>query len=128
MNKLTGQLKEIGLIEGSLSSIDKMNLTGELSILTNTLTGILAFKKSGLLVGTLASIEDKILSGNIVKPEVSSTVPDYQGEYVIIPKPFNNKVLKTSGFKMNNNVTVLKIPYYQTSNETGYTVYIGGEE
>ena len=87
-----------------------------------------AFKKSGLLVGTLASIEDKILSGNIVKPEVSSTVPDYQGEYVIIPKPFNNKVLKTSGFKMNNNVTVLKIPYYQTSNETGYTVYIGGEE
>ena len=127
MNKLTGQLKKIGLIEGSLSLINGMNLIGELSILTNTLTGILAFKKSGLLVGTLASIEDKVLNGNITKPEVS-TVPNYQGEYLIIPEPFNNKVLKTSGFKMTNNVTVSKIPYYQTSNETGYTVYIGGEE
>ena len=35
--------------------------------------------------------------------------------------------MKTKNKKMEDNVTVLAIPYFETSNLTGKTVYIGGE-
>ena len=125
MDKLTGQLKEINLIEGSLAAAEA-NLTGVISTLNKTLIGTLTSTNLYPLTGTLVSTKKEVLSGNItIPPEVP--VPNYQGEYTVIPKPFKNEVLQTNGFKMKNDLTVLKIPYYQTSNETGYTVYIGGE-
>lgn len=128
MNKLTGCLKGVNLIEGYLTPTEEMNLVGQFSVLNNVLTGTLVSTEPALLVGklTLINSNNNILNGIItIPPEVP--VPNYEGEYTIIPKPFNDEVLQTSGFRMNNNVTVLKIPYYQTSNETGYTIYIGGE-
>ena len=43
----------------------------------------------------------------------------YEGEYTVIPKANAPTVLAT--------VTVTKIPYYETSNPTGDTVYIASE-
>lgn len=127
MNQLTGKLEVINLIKGSLTPTE-MNLVGVLSVSNNILTGTLTSAALPVLTGQLVSIENNnsFLSGNItIPPEVP--VPNYQGEYIITPKPFNDKVLQTNGFKMKNDLIILKIPYYQTSNETGYTIYIGGE-
>ena len=126
MDQLTGELKTINLIKGSLTPTG-MNLTGVFSISNNILIGTLTSTELETLTGQLKSIENKdFLSGNIViPPEVP--IPNYEGEYIVTPQPFNDEILETAGFRMAEDVTVLKIPYYQTSNETGYTIYIGGE-
>lgn len=50
----------------------------------------------------------------------------YDGEYVVTPLAKNEVVLETSGKIMLDDVTVRKVPYFETSNESGgYTVYIG---
>ena len=51
----------------------------------------------------------------------------YQGEYIITPSPSDAIVLETEGKVMDDDVTVIKIPYYETSNVTGKTVYIASE-
>ncbi len=51
----------------------------------------------------------------------------YQGEYIVIPKAQNEVVLETRNKTMADNVTVRKVPYYETSNITGETVYIATE-
>lgn len=126
MDQLTGKLKAINSIKGSLTPTE-MNLTGVFSISNNILIGTLTSTELETLTGQLKSIENKdFLSGNIViPPEVP--MPSYEGEYIVTPQPFNDEILETAGFRMAEDVTVLKIPYYQTSNETGYTIYIGGE-
>ena len=126
MDQLTGKLKVVNLIKGSLTPAE-MSLIGVFSVSDNILTGTLTSAVPTVLTGQLVSIEnDNFLNGNITTPSEVS-VPNYQGEYVVTPKPFNDKVLQTNGFRMKDNLTILKIPYHQTSNETGYTIYIGGE-
>lgn len=50
----------------------------------------------------------------------------YDGEYVVTPLAKNEVVLETSGKIMLDDVTVRKVPYFETSNDSGgYTVYIG---
>ena len=51
----------------------------------------------------------------------------YKGEYTVIPKANEPTVLETAGKTLNKDVTVTKIPYYETSNPTGDTVYIASE-
>lgn len=51
----------------------------------------------------------------------------YTGDYIVTPKAHSETILATSGKAMANNVTVLKIPYYETSNLSGNTVYIANE-
>lgn len=63
-----------------------------------------------------------------VCPSLSFTQPvhsDYDGPYFITPEPFTDIVLNTAGKTLGNNVTVFEIPYYETSNVSGTTVYIG---
>ena len=49
----------------------------------------------------------------------------YEGAYVVTPLS-TEQTLETTGKTMQEDVTVLPIPYFETSNETGTTVYIGG--
>lgn len=50
----------------------------------------------------------------------------YRGEYTVKPLPFEQTVLDTDGKLMRDDVTVLEIPFYQTSNPSGgYTAIIG---
>lgn len=51
----------------------------------------------------------------------------YKGEYTVIPKANAPTVLETAGKTLDKDVTVTKIPYYETSNPTGDTVYIASE-
>ncbi len=52
---------------------------------------------------------------------------NYEGSYVAVSMPDESQVLETKDKHMNDNVLVLPIPYYETSNPRGgKTVYIGG--
>ena len=51
---------------------------------------------------------------------------EYEGPYTVRPDPDENIVLPTYRKRMAGNVTVEKIPYYQTTNVAGgYTAIIG---
>lgn len=51
----------------------------------------------------------------------------YDGDYVITPLADSEVVLPTSGKMMADDVTVHKVPFYETTNESGTTVYIASE-
>lgn len=57
----------------------------------------------------------------------SSTIPPYEGEYEVTPKTYDEQVLPTKNKRMINNLTVKKIPQYEVSNDSGYTLIIGDE-
>ena len=53
-------------------------------------------------------------------------IPVYDGSYDVTPLPGAEVVLETVGMRMEDDVTVREIPYYETTNESGgYTVIIG---
>lgn len=54
----------------------------------------------------------------------SQDIPVYKGDYVVTPKANSETVLQTSGYMMQNNVTVVEIPYAEVSNIYGTTVSI----
>lgn len=54
------------------------------------------------------------------------TYPVYGGPFVITPKPYDDIVLNTTQKTVMDNITVLQIPHYETSNLKGKTFIIGG--
>ena len=77
-------------------------------------------------VGITVKHEKPTMGVTVVRGE---SVPKYTGTYEVIPQPWQDVSLETAGKKMERDVTVHKIPYYETSNpQGGMTVYIGGEE
>ena len=53
---------------------------------------------------------------------------DYEGPYATVSMPNESQLLETKDKHMMDNVLVLPIPYYETSNpKGGKTVYIGGD-
>ena len=66
------------------------------------------------------------LKGILTIPPITETINIYEGDYTIVPK-VESQLMRTKNKKMEDNVTVLAIPYFETSNLTGKTVYIGGE-
>lgn len=122
MDTINGNLNQVENLEGQLEQ--DLELTGELSPIDNKLTGELTDENYNL-IGSLSQVELSMNGVLSIPPEVP--VENYRGNYTVIPKPFKIEVLKTAGLKMMDDVTVEKIPYYETGNESGYTVYIGGE-
>lgn len=53
--------------------------------------------------------------------------PFYQGPYLVIPKAYDEQILETRGKAMKDDVTVTKVPFYETHNESGTTVCIAME-
>ena len=67
------------------------------------------------------------LNGTIsIGAGVEKDVPIYEGEYEVTPK-VTSQTLDTHGKKMTEDLVVKSIPYYETSNLWGNTVYIGSE-
>lgn len=65
------------------------------------------------------------LKGRITINRGSSS-PIYDGPTRVKPRPFEEQVLETQDKLMLDDVTVLAIPYFETSNPSdGLTVYIG---
>lgn len=70
------------------------------------------------------------------EPEVNFTIEEsiiisgetydvYRGEYVVTPKKDQQTILDTKEKLMADDVTVLKIPYHETSNQfNGKTIFI----
>lgn len=82
------------------------------------------FSKQPVLKCTIRS-ERPVLKGfvNLSRGQIDI----YDGEYIVTPKPFTEQILETKEKTMADDVTVLAIPYYETSNVSGITIYIGGE-
>ena len=74
------------------------------------------------IVGSLNSINSIV--GNIGIGVVE--YPDYSGEYEITPQ-VESQTLQTKNKILRNNMEIKKIPYYETSNQYGETIYIGSE-
>ena len=122
MDTLNGQIKEDNKLYGFLTAND-FGLTGSLSN-NDVLVGQLISQELNLQ-GSL-STNNILMEGNItIPPEIPTDI--YEGEYEIVSKPFETSEIQTQGLKMRENIVVLEIPYYETSNISGYTVYIGGE-
>lgn len=91
-----------------------MHVYGELN---GTLTS------AGLLHGTLVGDHHKI-QGTLTIPSTPG-LDLYGGPYEVTPKAWDAQVLETEGKLMSNDVTVFKVPYYETSNiYDGLTVFI----
>ena len=52
-----------------------------------------------------------------------STIPVYTGQYHVIPKT-EGQELPTKNTRLMRNITVAAVPYYETGNDCGTTVYI----
>ena len=54
----------------------------------------------------------------------------YEGEYIVAPKFKTETILETKYKKMEDDVQVLKIPYYETISPSsiGYTIIIDTDE
>lgn len=77
----------------------------------------------GELHGTLVGDHHKI-QGALTIPSVVGADP-YAGPYEVTPKAWLDQVLQTEGKLMTDDVTVFKVPYYETSNVyDGKTVFI----
>lgn len=51
----------------------------------------------------------------------------YDGEYEVTPQAHKEQILLTKNKSMTDNVTVLRVPYFETSNIYGNTVFIATE-
>lgn len=51
----------------------------------------------------------------------------YTGDLVVTPKAWTEQVLHTAYKTMPGDVTVLEVPYFETHNPNGMTVYIANE-
>lgn len=76
----------------------------------------------GTLSGTLSAPEG--ISGLLTIPSAVG-VDVYDGDYLVVPKAYNDQVLETAQKLLLDNVTVTRVPYYETSNLfDGKTAYI----
>ena len=56
----------------------------------------------------------------------ADSVP-YEGSCEVIPKAYETQVLQTKGKAMKEDVLVLPVPYYETDNSNGTTIFIASE-
>lgn len=57
---------------------------------------------------------------------IYADLPEYEGEYTVVPELYDAQVLPTRNKAMRDDVIVTAIPYYETTNpQGGYTVTIG---
>lgn len=77
---------------------------------------------------SLPEIKNKVEITNLkVSTFVSGDYPFYRGEYNVTPKAHTEQTLETRNTILRNNVVVSQVPYYETSNTDGTTVYIASE-
>lgn len=68
-----------------------------------------------------------VVGANFSTTIVQDDAPQYEGPYTVTPLARNQTVLDTNGKLMTDDVTVLEVPYWETSNISGMTVYIANE-
>lgn len=73
--------------------------------------------------GSLSPLSASV-SGDLI---IKRTADFYHGSYEVTPKAYTEQVLETAQKLMAHDVTVFQVPYYETSNVSGTTVYIAKE-
>lgn len=73
-------------------------------------------------------ILDSTINMRVSDAEVvySSAGDPYTGSYTITPK-VNEQTMATRNKLMQDNITIKAIPFYETDNSLGTTIYIGSE-
>lgn len=83
------------------------------------------------VIGNGGEIQGKVQDAGVLIGEVGfpkCIYPDiYDGTYDVIPKAHELQTLDTNGKTMEDDVRVHEIPYFETSNTSGITVYIANE-
>lgn len=99
--------------------MDECGISGVLHT-EDTLFGIV--ENGGTIQGKLDA--EGVLIGEVGFPKCQ--YPEaYEGDYEVTPKLHITQTLDTDGKYMEDDVIVLEVPYYETSNESGgTTVYI----
>lgn len=83
---------------------------------------VLTFELEGGSSLSFSLSDDDGITFDLLTPaDISTEV--YQGDYEVVPKTYG-QTLETANKKMTDDVTVTAIPYFETSNEDGTTVYI----
>lgn len=67
--------------------------------------------------------------GLVAESSISiNNAPNYDGPYEVTPKAWDEQILATDGKLMTDDVTVFRVPYYETVNLfDGKTAYIAEE-
>lgn len=82
-----------------------------------------------LKISGFEKISFKVSGGEKIGLKVSDSgggiMPVYDGETIVTPKTVQQE-LNTANTTVLSDITVLKIPYFETTNEKGTTVIIGG--
>ena len=115
-------IKEIKPIKALISNTPE-NIHADINPISDIKTTIHS-SASNKLKGTF--YEKKSIIGSFSLPQSSRDIDIYAGPYEVIPK-IRNQTLDTKNKMLSKNIFIKQIPYYETSNESGYTVYIGGE-
>ena len=113
---IQGQMNSKGLLKGTITSVSQ--LKGFLNSSQSLQGRINTARELTGEINSIVPLEGKISSSIAPAP--------YTDDYSITPHIYP-QILQTKDKLMLENVEVLAIPYYQTSNPTGDTVYIGGE-
>lgn len=78
------------------------------------------------IIMTVAADQQAIAMGIGAEYKIQP-IPEYAGPVTVTPRAYNEVVLATNGKLMTNDVTVHRVPYFETSNDSGETVYIAAE-
>lgn len=79
-------------------------------------------KLHGTLSATSATLHGTLTARSVINAEI------YDGEYVVHSEAHEVQILPTAHKQLTKNITVEKIPYFETSNlSDGITAYIGSE-
>ena len=127
---ITGSINAIPTLEAvidfskgfDIAIENKKDITASLNN-TQVIAGEINLERT--ITGIIKTVASKELNGNITLPKVIKA-ENYEGDYNVIPKTYEQSLL-TKNKHMKDNVLIHEIPYYETSNLTGTTIYIGGE-
>lgn len=81
----------------------------------------------GIVVPMTVGTDSQNIGMSISAEYAIAGVEAYAGEYEVIPKARESQTLETKDKLMEENVLIFEVPYFQTSNEYGDTVYIASE-
>ena len=63
---------------------------------------------------------------DIGQPHSGTDYPPYEGPTTITPEAYEMQILQTEKKSVMDNIVVLPIPYFETTNpQGGYTIFIG---
>lgn len=85
-------------------------------------------------IKTKASIHSKLEPKGSINSKISlpaiveQQVDIYEGSTTVTPSSYFDQELLTKNKLVKENITVKPTPYYETTNETGKTIYIGNED